>query len=75
MNVTEVERADVFCDEARAGVLERTARGSRFVYDAAFLETCRRRGWGLGFERRKTADLARVMTKRRDQVGGPRGRR
>lgn len=49
MSVTEVEVADVFCDEARAGVLERTARGSRFVYEPAFLEVCRRRGWGLGF--------------------------
>lgn len=49
MKVTEVEIAEVFCDESRAGVLERTARGSRFAYEPAFLERCRRRGWGLGF--------------------------
>lgn len=49
MKVTALEAADVFCDETKAGVLERTARGSRFVYEPAFLEVCRRRGWGLGF--------------------------
>lgn len=49
MNVTHVEAADVFCDEVRAGLLQRTPRGSRFVYEPGFLEACRRRGWGLGF--------------------------
>lgn len=49
MSATDVERADVFCDAAKAGVLERTPRGSRFTYEPAFLDACRRRGWGVGF--------------------------
>lgn len=49
MRATDVERADVYCDAVRAGTLERTPRGSRFTYEPAFLEACRRRGWGLGF--------------------------
>lgn len=50
MSATDLERADVFCDEEKAGVIERTPRGSRFLYAPAFLERCRRRGWGVGFQ-------------------------
>ena len=50
MKPTGVERADVFCGDALAGSLERTPRGSRFTYEASFLDACRRRGWGLGFQ-------------------------
>jgi serine/threonine-protein kinase HipA len=46
---TEVELAQVFCDEDLAGQLARTERGSRFSYEPKFLERCRARGWGLGF--------------------------
>lgn len=43
------ERAWVFDGVARAGTLERTEHGARFVYDPAFLATCRARGRGLAF--------------------------
>ena len=48
-NAVDLEQARVFCDEAPAGRIERTALGSRFVYEPSFLERCRQRGWGLGF--------------------------
>lgn len=49
MKFTEVDSAVVRCAGVIAGALERTTHGSRFTYDAAFLERCRKRGWGLGF--------------------------
>jgi serine/threonine-protein kinase HipA len=49
VRATGVERALVLSGDDEAGALERTPRGSRFVYAPAFLARCNARGWGLGF--------------------------
>lgn len=48
--VTDFEQARVASGEQMAGRLERTNNGSRFIYESAFLEVCRARGWGVGFK-------------------------
>lgn len=47
--VKELESAEVHCGDARAGTIQRTIHGSRFIYAPDFLARCRARGWGLGF--------------------------
>jgi serine/threonine-protein kinase HipA len=49
VRATRLERALVLCGDDEAGTLERTPRGSSFIYTPAFLARCNARGWGLGF--------------------------
>ena len=46
-DAVRASRAWVFEGSTRAGTLERTEHGARFVYETAFLDACRARGRGL----------------------------
>ena len=60
-DAVRAERAWVFEGATRAGTLERTEHGARFVYEPAFLAACTARGRGLAF--RLGTDAAVVETR------------